>query len=152
MRRLSILIVIVTALVMGILSGTPEAAAERGAVSRVRIIHAASGPPYLDPRLRDVAGELQSVFRYTSYRLLNEQTLSLAFNTTGTVPIPGGRLLELTPVGGRQGRIEFRIAILKNTVRVFATDFRLRDGSSITIGGPGFEKGFLLFNIEGRSR
>lgn len=141
-------VVVLSVLCFSMISQT-DAMAAGTVVSRVRVIHASSGPFQVDPRLRDLEPELRSVFRYTSYRLLNEQAMNLGQNQTGRVSIPGGRVLELTPAGVVNGRIKYRISILKNRSRVFGTEILLLNGSSLTIGGPAFQNGFLLFNISG---
>lgn len=126
--------------------------AEAGTIkSRIRVIHATSGPSHMDPGLRDLGHELQSVFKYTSYRLLSSKSLNLAPNTTGTVSLPGGRTLELMPKGVQNNRIRFSIRILKSGAQVFNTNILLKNHSSITIGGPNFKNGYLLFNISGRA-
>ncbi|MFH1156990.1 MAG: hypothetical protein V1793_24605 [Pseudomonadota bacterium] len=118
----------------------------------VKVIHASSDPGPADPRLKDLVAELNSVFKYTSYRLVQSSSMSLAMNTTGTVPLPGERTLNVTPASVQNGRIQFRIDIFKGGTKIFGTLALLRDNSSLTIGGPEFEKGFLLFTISGRVR
>ncbi len=145
-------IVVITILVWVVAVISTESNADGAVLSNVRVIHASSGPPGIDPRLRDLAPELKSVFRYTTYRLINEQTMNLRHQETGRVLLPGERILELTPAGVVDGRIRFRISILKNRNRVFGTEILLKNGSSLTIGGPAFENGFLLFNISGQLR
>ena len=120
--------------------------------ANLRIIHAATDTTYMDPGLRDLGHELQSVFKYTAYRLLNRKALTLAYNTVGRVNLPGGRRLEISPTGFANGRIKFKINIFKQNRAVFGTEILLRNGSSITIGGPGYENGYLLFNISGTAQ
>lgn len=119
--------------------------------TNIRVIHATSGTPHMDPSLKDLGHELQSVFKYTAYRLISSKRLNIARKTTGTVSLPGGRTLEVMPGGMQNNRIRFSIRILKNGKQVFTTDILLRNRSSITIGGPGFKNGYLLFNISGRT-
>jgi len=113
----------------------------------VKTVLASQEAKYHDPQLSNLINELQSVFRYTSYRLLSQNRLSLATGQTGMVRLPGRRVLKITPAGVRGGRAELRLAILKNKNAVFQTVIRLRNQSSITVGGPKHQKGYLLFNI-----
>ncbi len=118
----------------------------------LRIIHAATDSRHMDPALRDLGHELQSVFKYTAYRLLNRKSLTLAYNTVGRINLPGARRLEISPTGFKNGRIKFKINIFKENRTVFGTEILLKNGSSITIGGPGYENGYLLFNISGTTK
>lgn len=120
--------------------------------SRIRVIHADSGPPHIDPSLKDLAQELQSVFKYTAYQLVSAKSLSLSTNHPEAVPLPGGRDLELIYKGMENGRIQLAIRILKKRRQVFTTNVLLKNHGSITIGGPRFETGYLLFNISGNVR
>ncbi|MBF0468629.1 MAG: hypothetical protein HQK61_07060 [Desulfamplus sp.] len=120
--------------------------------SNIRVIHATSdGHPHIDPGLNDLAHQLQSVFKYTSYRLLDSKEISIANNTTGSLSLPGSRVLQIIPGGMSGDRIKFAIRILKNRSQVFTTQILLKNGSSVTIGGPDFKNGYLLFNISGIS-
>ena len=130
----------------------PEKSMAAGTMqSRVRVIHATSGNAHIDPALKDLAQELQSVFKYTAYRLINAKSLNLTVNRDGTVPLPGGRNLKLLYKGMQNGRIQLTIRILKENRQIFTTNVLLRNHGSITIGGPRFKQGYLLFNISGNA-
>ena len=134
-------------------AGVPCIGWAHGPVSvRVRVIHAAAGPHHMDPGLKALAGELQSVFKYTSYRLLSHNTVSLSYHETGRISLPGARILEITPTTFQNNRVGFNIAILKQHAPVFNTRILLRNRSSITIGGPAYQRGYLLFNISAQAR
>lgn len=125
----------------------PAAAAGNRVVGDVRIIHASSGSTYMDPDLKDLGRELQTVFRYTSYRLLNRKRMPLKYHDVGRISLPGNRRMEISPTQFNQGRIKFKINIFKKNRPVFGTEILLKNGGSITIGGPGYKNGYLLFNI-----
>ena len=117
--------------------------------THIRVIHASTGPAHMDPGLRDVGPELTSVFKYASYRLINEKTMNLSPGKQGRISLPGARMLEVVPLGLKGKRIKYKVEIFKQGSPVFTTEILLRNRSSITIGGPEFEKGYLLFNISG---
>jgi len=120
--------------------------------TNVKVIHASTESNYLDPGLKSIVAELATVFKYTSYRLLKEKRLNQSFNQKGRVNLPGQRALIITPVDQDSKRIRYQINILKNKKSVFQTRILLRNNSSITIGGPKFKNGYLLFNISGSIR
>lgn len=113
----------------------------------VKTVLASQESKFFDPRLSDLTDELQSVFRYTSYRLLSQDRLTIGMKKTGKVMLPGKRVLEITPMGIRGNRAELRLVILKKRQQIFQTIIKLRNGGSITLGGPRHKKGYLLFNI-----
>ena len=116
----------------------------------VRIIYASQGPGFIDSGLEDLAEELGSVFRYTSYRLIKEKSMSLRNNQKGVVSLPGKRSLIVTPIRTSEEKIKYQIGIFKSGDKVFGTQILLKDRRSITIGGPKFKNGVLLFNISGK--
>jgi len=118
-------------------------------LTNVKVIHASTGPEYVDPSLKKIIPELKSVFKYTSYRLLKNQRLALNFNRKGHVELPGKRTLIVMPTNMDGKRIRYQITIRKNNDPIFQTRVRLKNNSSITIGGPQFNNGYLLFNISG---
>jgi hypothetical protein len=112
-----------------------------------RTVLASNQGDYLDPGLGPLVEELRSVFRYSSYRLLGQNRLTLGLNETGTVPLPGKRVLRITPNGIAGNRAEMQLSILKNRRQIFNTVVQLRNGASVTVGGPKHKGGYLLFNI-----
>jgi hypothetical protein len=113
----------------------------------VKTVLAAQDAAYVDPRLKDLAKELKTVFRYTSYRLLGENRIRLELKKTGTISLPGNRVLKVTPVRISGNRAELNLAILKGNSQIFNTSIQLLNRGSITIGGPRHKNGFLLLNI-----
>ncbi len=128
---------------------TQPAFGKNKVLTNVKVIHASTGSNYLDPGLKELTAELNSVFKYTSYRLLNQKRLDLHFNQKGRVKLPGKRSMIITPLDTVNKRIRYQINILKNKHSVFQIRILLKNNSSITIGGPQFNKGYLLFNISG---
>ncbi|MBT7261145.1 MAG: hypothetical protein HN888_08515 [Desulfobacula sp.] len=123
--------------------------AKNRVLTNVKVIQASTGPNHVDPSLNKIISELKSVFKYTSYRLLNNQRLDLGFNQVGRVVLPGKRTLIVIPSYMDGKRIHYQINIQKNRQSIFQTRVLLKNNSSITIGGPQFNNGVLLFNISG---
>lgn len=113
----------------------------------VKTILASQGPRYVDPRLSDLVQELKSIFRYSSYQLLDQVSMSLGLNETGIIPLPGNRVLKIMPIRITGKRVRLRLAIHKEGRQVFETVIELLNRGSITIGGPDDKEGSLLFNI-----
>jgi hypothetical protein len=113
----------------------------------VKTILASSNKDFVDPGLKSLVSELQSVFRYSSYEFLNEKGLSLSTNKKGVVSLPEGRVMNIFAKGVEGNRVILEIEITKDNSRIFQTIIKLRNNSSITIGGPRYKGGNLLFNI-----
>ena len=113
----------------------------------VQTVLASRDGVFIDPELSAMAEELQSVFRYSSYRLLGKDSLNLALNKTGSVNLPGKRVLRITPTGMSGDRIEMRLVIDKKKKQIFETVVQLLNRGSIIVGGPKHKNGTLLFNV-----
>ncbi len=113
----------------------------------IKTILASNDQQYQDPQLEGIIDELQTVFRFTAYRLLGQDNLSLANGETGKVTLPGGRVLSVTPTGSRGNRTQMDLSITKKSGRIFETRIELLKRGTITVGGPRHESGFLLLNI-----
>lgn len=140
------------AMIIGIflmISGSLAIAQSSGTVNRITVItvQAANNESFIDPRLYDLSKELQSVFRYSSYRLLSQSTMQLTVGQTGSASLPGHRNLNITFIKIEGNRAQLKLEISKDGQRVFETVIQLLNGGTITVGGPQHEGGFLLFNI-----
>ncbi|MFC1532059.1 hypothetical protein ACFL7M_01655 [Thermodesulfobacteriota bacterium] len=113
----------------------------------VRTILASQEKGSIDPRLKDLTKELQSVFRYSSYRLLRQDRLNFNQKKSGKVSLPDNRVMNIISKGVSRNRVTLELEIYKTNSQIFQTVIHLRNNSSITIGGPKYEGGNLLFII-----
>jgi hypothetical protein len=142
-------LVFITAAVSCICFLTQPTLGNSQVLTDVKVIHASTGSNQIDPSLAGIIPELKSVFKYTSYRLLNDQRFNLQFNQEGRVNLPGERMLSVMPTNMDGKRIRYQINIQKNNHSIFQTQVLLKNSSSITIGGPQLNDGVLLINISG---
>ncbi|MFH2091124.1 MAG: hypothetical protein ABIJ31_02065 [Pseudomonadota bacterium] len=125
----------------------------KGKIStKVTVIHASTGTNQIDSGLSAIVAELKSVFKYTSYTLITSQNMNLDVKQQGQITLPEGRTLWITPMQMDNQRIPVQINILKNNQSIFQTQILLKNNSSVTIGGPQYKNGVLLFNISGVAR
>jgi len=103
----------------------------------------------VDPQLRRHVDELQSMFNYTSYRLLGRESLNLRKGESGTVSLPGDRRLKITPHRIRGDRAEIALQMMKKNRSVFQTQIQLLNHGSLFVGGPKYKNGNLIFKISG---
>jgi hypothetical protein len=113
----------------------------------VKTILASNEPGNIDPRLQNLINELKTVFRYSSYQLVGQNKLSLESNKKGSVSLPENRVMTIIPKGVSGNRVTLELEILKGNSQIFQSVIKLKNRSSITIGGPEYKGGNLLFNI-----
>jgi len=129
------------------LAAAPGAASAAGVRAEVRVIHASGGAgagSYVDPALKPIAAYLTKSFgaRYTSFRQLDVETLSLDLQQRGTMNLPGERTLALTFKGVKDEfvRLFMELPHLKTTVKV-------RDGGLFFQAGQSHQGGMLILAI-----
>ncbi len=99
------------------------------------------------PQIKSLIQEYRTVLRYSSYKLLSQNRLNLKLNESGRVSLPGNRIMKITPKGITGNRASLKLEIYKKNRKIFQTVVQLRNRSSITVGGPKYRGGNLLFNI-----
>jgi hypothetical protein len=127
-------------LVAAALLGSPAGAAEERVPVRAQVVYATKEPGGMDSRLGPVAGDLRQL-PYSTYRLLDVQTGSVALNQVWQAPLPGGRVLEVTPTGTQGGQTSLRVRVPKSGVN---TTVRLSRGARYLLGGLNHEQGSLI--------
>lgn len=113
----------------------------------VKTILASHEQKFLDRRISPLIQELQSIFGYSSYRLLGDTELKLRIGEEGVVVLPENRVLKIVPIKIKHGRVELRLEILKGKNKTFKTVIQLKNNGIITVGGPKLRTGVMLINI-----
>jgi len=114
--------------------------------TEVRIILASNSDQGFDPRLLDLKKDLLSL-NYMSFQLIDQTGLSLNRGQSGKVPIPGRRVMELTPTGLEQGKIVMQVRIGEGGSSLLKTQIRIANHGTVIIGGPSFQSGFIVLAI-----
>jgi hypothetical protein len=115
--------------------------------TRLRVIEASNVGSTIDPSLRDLYGQLGSLFRYTSYRLLRDERLNLSPNQPASVPVHQGRSIEITQVGLQANMAEIRVKIRRDGADLLNTQVRLSPGRTVLIGGPKHGEGVAILAL-----
>ena len=140
-----ILLALLAAVLMGGVAGPTWAGPRINIV--VKTVLASQDSTFVDPRISALTQKLQSVFRYSSYRLLSEDSLDLGMGETGTVSLPGKRELKITPARIIGDRTELRLSIFKERRQIIQSVIQILNHGSIIVGGPEHKGGYLLFDI-----
>jgi hypothetical protein len=112
---------------------------------RLRAIHASNAGSGVDPSLRDLHKELGSLFSFTSYRLMREETLNLSLNQPASISAREGTIvLQATLVGLHRGVAEVRIRVVREGSEILNTQIKLFPGRTVLVGGPRHLRGGVV--------
>jgi hypothetical protein len=129
-----------------LLGGSGRAAAETVSVE-IGSVYASNEGSSMDPVLGNIRGKLQSMFNYTSYKLLDRKRRSLAVGETGEFEIPGRRTMRVTPVPAQGSKVRLSVQITEGAKNLLTTTLGLNRGGMVLVGGPSHQAGVLILII-----
>ena len=118
--------------------------------TRIRTIEASNVGSSVDPSLRDVHDQLGSLFNFTSYRLLRDESVSLALNKPYEISAHREVTLEITLMNQKKDTAEYRIRIIREASELLNTQVRLSSGRTVLIGGPKHGQGIVILALSAR--
>lgn len=134
-----------------LLSFPSASAGAEGAVAvEVGVVLASNEGTGTDPALAEIRGKLESMFRYTSYRMLDRMGKTLSVDATGEFPIPGGRTMRVTPAPSSGNKVRLAVQILEGPKSLLTTTLGLSRGGMVLVGGPSYRNGTLILIISAR--
>jgi len=134
-------------LLLLILGGAaPSAAADTVSVD-VGSVYASNEGSSMDPALGNIRGKLQSMFNYTSYKMLDRKRRSLAIGETGDIELPGKRTMRVTPVPAQGNKVRLSVQISEGPKNLLTTTLGLTRGGMVLVGGPSHQAGVLILII-----
>jgi hypothetical protein len=101
----------------------------------------------IDVRLLPMGGRLESLFRYTTYRLISHQIGRAECGRKAAFTLPGGWIVNVEPSAVRDNMIAMELMLFNGTHPMLTTDVRLRNHSMFIIGGPHYRQGMLIIPI-----
>ena len=101
----------------------------------------------IDERLLPMGGRLESLFRYTTYRLISHQVGRTECGRTAAFTLPGGWIVNVEPSAVRDNMIAMELMLFNGTHPMLTTDVRLRNHSMFIVGGPHYRQGMLIIPI-----
>ena len=116
----------------------------------LRVFEASNVGTGIDSSLRDMGDQLKSLFSFSSYRLLKEETLTLYSNQPVSVPVHPGRSIELTLTGQHKNVAEVIVKIKREQTDILNTKVRLSPGRTVSIGGPKHGEGVIIIALSAR--
>ena len=115
--------------------------------TRLRILEASNAGTGVDSSLRDMRDQFESLFTFSSYRLLKEETVILYPHQPVSLPVHPGRSMELTLLGLRRNVADVKVKIKREQTDILDTQVRLTPGKTVSIGGPKHGRGVIIINL-----
>ncbi len=143
-RLIPVLFLILLAITTG---GVRQTSAQGKIPIKVEVIYASNTGGGTDPKLSRLQGQLNSLFNYSTYKLMDVRRLSLKIDEEGVVPLPGNRSLEIMPKQSGGGVVQISVAIKEAGGYILTTDFRVVNRGTILIGGPKDREDVLIIAI-----
>jgi len=105
--------------------------------TRVRVIQASNTGSTIANPLRDLHGQIGSLFNFSSYQLLKDETVTLSPNRPVEISThPGATLqIELTKTP-KKDVAEVRVKVKREGSEILNTLLKLSPGKTVSIGGP----------------
>ena len=100
-----------------------------------------------DHRLVAMKPQFESLFRYSSYRLMKQETRALRWGEGASFDIPGGRYLVVAPQELRDSKVAMKIMLLEGGRPLVDTSVALRNHGVLLLGGPKQQEGVLIISI-----
>lgn len=110
-------------------------------------IYASNAGSSVDPALNNIRGKLQSMFNYSSYKMLDRKRRSLAVGETGDFELPGHRTMRVSPLPAKENKVRLSVNIREGGKNLLATTIGLSRGGMVLVGGPSHEAGVLILII-----
>ena len=129
-----------------------EARAARAPRHRIVLLHvdeviAADTGEGIDERLLPMGLRLQSIFRYTTYRLVSSQVGRTECGSAAAFTLPGGWIVHLEPNAVSDNMIAMELMLFQGARPMMTTDLRLRNHGMLIVGGPRYQQGMLIIPI-----
>jgi len=124
-----------------------QAAEMEDVTVRIYVAHASNQGTKVDPKLNFVREELESIFNYSQYKLIQKTELTLAQNESKSFELTGGDRVFVRYLGIQGDRIHIRLHIKRGEELVLNTDFELVNGGQMIAGGPKYKEGVLILAL-----
>ena len=104
-----------------------------------------------DQRLISLRRQFDSLFQYSSYRLMGEESRRVGWKREAEFRLPGGRHLVIIPRGSKDGRVSLNLMLMQGMRRLFNSEVSLKNNGTLLIGGPRYRDGVLIIAIGART-
>jgi hypothetical protein len=114
---------------------------------RIGAVMASQTGDMFDHRLAALRRSFDSLFQYSSYRLLREERRRVKLRREAEFHLPGGRYVVIIPRDCKDGRIALHMMLLDGSRPLINTSLSIRDHGTFLVGGPSYKDGVLIIAI-----
>lgn len=114
---------------------------------RIGAVMASQSGDVFDHRLASLRRSFDSLFQYSSYRLLREERRRVKWRREAGFHLPGGRYLVVIPREYKDGRVALHMMLLDGSRSLVNTSLSIRDHGTFLVGGPNYKDGVLIIAI-----
>ena len=126
---------------------TAVAAPDARVAVDVGVVVASHEGTTMDPALSSIRNQLQSMFNYSSYRMVDRLKRSLSVGETGEFVLPGNRSMRVTPAPAKGDKVRLAVQVMEGERNLVSTTLGLSRGGMVILGGPSYQKGVLILII-----
>jgi len=111
----------------------------------VKVVHASKNGNEVHENVKELYSRLSKMFDFTSYKMLLDVKEKGDYSQKQIITLPNNQKLILTPIEKDK---DFHIKVEMEIEGVIKTDFRLKDGGTIILGGTKHKDGVLILVIK----
>lgn len=128
-------------------TGAAAAAAPGSVAVDIGVVAASNEGTSIDPALSALRTKLQSMFTYSSYKMLDRMKRTLAVGEAGVFALPGGRSMRVTPVPAPDQKVRLAVQITEGGRSLLTTTVGLSRGGMVLVGGLPNPSGVMILMI-----
>ena len=114
---------------------------------RIGAVLASNSGKELDQRLASMQRQFNTLFAYSSYRLIKEQRQQVAWGEKVGFDIPGGRYVLVIPKEFKDNRVLMKVMVIEGSRPIVDTALSLRDHATFLVAGPREHDGVIILSI-----
>jgi hypothetical protein len=114
---------------------------------RIGAVLASNSGKEFDQRLTALHRQFDTLFPYSSYRLVKEERLQVPWGGKVGFDIPGGRYVLVIPKEFKNDRILMKVMLIDGPRPIVDTALSLRNHATFLVGGPRQPDGVLILSI-----
>jgi hypothetical protein len=114
---------------------------------RIGAVLASNSGKEFDQRLASMQRQFNTLFAYSSYRLVKEQRQQVAWGEKVGFDIPGGRYVLVIPKEFKDNRVLMKVMVIEGSRPIVDTALSLRNHATFLVGGPREHDGVIILSI-----
>lgn len=114
---------------------------------RIGAVLASNSGQEFDQRLASLHRQFNTLFPYSSYRLVKEERHRVPWGGKVGFDIPGGRYVLVIPKEFKNDRVSMKVMLIEGARPIVDTALSLRNHATFLVGGPRQAEGVLILSI-----